>query len=225
MVLTTREAATFVTLPTSSRFLTPLLGRECTASELANHVAVSIGAASYRLRQMLNLGLIEQTRRQVRAGRSIAHYRAISDRFFAPLDLTPIDSLRDLFREGLADISAAVETSIEKGWLTIGRSPQWGTLLYRPTSQDAVNRDFVPLSLTQGQSFWEATLADDAPAVWSQHATLDLPLDLAKQLQHELATIVAHYADQAEGRPNKRTHHIHLTLTPADDTGPNHRVR
>ncbi|WP_157683807.1 winged helix-turn-helix domain-containing protein [Microlunatus soli] len=200
-------------MPTSSRFLIPLLGRELAVSELANQVSVSIGAAAYRIRQMVQLGLVEQTRLQHRAGRPVAFYRAVADRFFAPLDLTPVDSLRDLFRQGLADISADVEASLEEGWLSVGRSQQWGTLLYRRPS-GSVNRDFVPRSLTDGDSFWTQALSEQAPAVWTQHATLELPSDLAKQLQHELASIVTRYARQAEPLPNKRTHHIQLTLAP-----------
>lgn len=214
VVLDTRDAATFVTMPSSSRFLIPLLGRECTAAQLAGQTGVSIGAASYRLRQMLHLGLIEQTRRQARAGRPIAHYRAVSNRFFAPLCLTPVDSLRDLFRQGLADISGDVEASIEEGWLGVGRSPDWGTLLYRHRPGDAVNRDFVPLSLADGERFWDAALADNAPAVWSQHASLDLPPELAKRLQRELAGIVTRYIQLSAGRADVRPHHVQLTIAP-----------
>lgn len=214
MVLTSHDAATFVTMPSSSRFLGPLLGRECTAGELATQVEVSIAAAGYRLRQMIRLGLITQTRLQTRAGRPIAHYRAVADRIFAPLDLTPIDSLRDLFRQGLADIADDVEASIEEGWLNVGQSSQWGTLLYRATHSGSVNRDFTPLALTQSSTFWQTALADHAPAVWSQHATIDLPIDLAKKLQHELAAIVTRYTAEVEGRTSKRTHHLQLTLAP-----------
>lgn len=214
-VLESPPAATFLTMPTSSRYLAPLLGRERTASDLSTELGVSLGAVGYRLRQMLRLGLVERTRFEARQGRAIAHYRATAMRFFAPLALTPIDSLRDLFRHGLADIYQDVEASIEEGWLTVGRSHNWGTLLYRRGPDGPVNRDFVPLTLTRGASFWEAALAPGAPAVWSQHAALDLPDDLAKELQHELATIVDRYLRRAKSRSNKRSHHLQLALAPA----------
>lgn len=214
VVLTIRRAATFVTMPASSRFLVPLLGRERTASELAAEVGVNVGAAGYRLRQMLALGLIKRTRLQVRAGRSIAHYQAVADRVFAPLELTPIDSLGELFRQGLADISADIDTAIEQGWLQIGRSAQWGTLIYRQNRNGPVNRDFVPIGLSEGSMFWAETLADGAPPVWSQHATLDLPIGLAKQLQRELAGIVTRYAELASKQTDKRGHHLQLALAP-----------
>ena len=66
------------------------------------------------------------------------------------------------------------------GWLKIGRSSQWGTLLYRHSPNGPANRDFVPFSLTRGRSLWDAALAEDAPAVWSQQEEGAHPLSILK---------------------------------------------
>lgn len=208
-----------MTLPASSRFLVPLLGRERSASEVAAEVGVSVGAVGYRLRQMCSLGLIAQTRRQRRHGRPIVYYRAVADRVFAPLDLAPIDSLRDLFRQGLADLADRIEAAVEQGRLRVGESPEWGTLLYRSSPGGPVNRDFVPAALTGEEAFWDAALHDESPAIWSQHATLDLAPQVAKQLQRELAGIVTRYATKAGVGTAVGPHHVQLVLAPATSPG------
>jgi hypothetical protein len=132
MIWRAAAAASFVTSPVSSRFFTPFLGRERTVASVAHDIGVSIGAVTYRVRQMIDLGLIVCTKIQTRAGRPIRHYRSVADAVFAPLELTSLDSVRHLFSSGRSDTQDALDASIETAWLQIGRDHDWGTHLYRP---------------------------------------------------------------------------------------------
>lgn len=210
--LTDREAANFVSLPASSRYFLPFLARESAAAPVARELGVDVGAVAYRIKQMLGLGLIHRTRSQARAGRPVQYYRSVADEVFAPLELTPLDSVRDLFDRGRRDSQDALEASLERAWLDLGRDGRWGTRLYRSSPTGPVNRDFVPAHETS-TDFWATVLSPTSPAVWDQHAQLQLNRGEAKQLQCDMAALVATYAaKQTEAADIFR---IHLALAPA----------
>lgn len=213
--LDTAEAATFVTLAGSSRYFAPFLARETSPGAVATELGVDVGSVTYRIRQMLRLGLIRQTRVQRRAGRPIRFYRSTADRVFAPLELTPVSSVRELFRRGLADLDDDLENAVERAWLDVGRHRRWGTHLYRPTPDEGVNRDFVPVTMTGVTDFWEAALAERSPAVWDQHSTLLLTRADAKRLQRELAEVVGRYGGAPSDPGRRHPHLIRLMLAPA----------
>lgn len=212
-VLNDARAATFVTLPASSRYFLPFLARERAAADVARELKVDIGSVSYRVRQMLALGLLRSTRRQERAGRAVHYYRSTSDSVFAPLELTPVGTVRELFWRSRIDSHQALDASVEKAWLSVSRDQGWGTFLYRPNAGDAVNRDFVPRNLLDTNDFWQAVLVDAAPAVWDQHATLRLTHGSAKAFQRELAGLVHRYRAAADG-PGSGDYLIRLAMAP-----------
>lgn len=194
-VLESAEAATFVSLPTTSRYFLLFLARERSAAQVARELRVDVGSVSYRIRQMIQLGLIRETRSEKRAGRPIRYYRSIADRVFAPLSLTPIGAVRDLFALGRASSTASITASLEKAWLEIAHAQQWGTHLYRPTPEATPNRDFVPENLTDSPpDFWGVVLSSRTPSVWDQHTTLNLTRGEAEQLQRELSLIADRYS-------------------------------
>ena len=211
--LTSTQAATFVTSPVSSRFFLPFLGRERTVASVARELGVSVGAVTYRVRQMVDLGLLVRTRVQTRPGRPIRHYRSVADAVFAPLALTPLDSVRQLFSRGRFPTLEKLEASIEQAWLQIGRDHDWGTHLYRPDPKSSVNRDFVPASLASSDAFWDATLHDDAPAVWDQYAEVRLTHRQAKAFQRELAELLSKHTHSPKGQRSRR-YLVHLALAP-----------
>lgn len=218
VVLATPAAATFVTLPASSRYFTPFLARERSASQVAAELGVDIGSVTYRIRQMLALDLIRPTRRTPRAGRAIQYYRSTADAVFAPLDLTPIATVRELFHRSRIDNHENLETSGERAWLRLGGNQRWGTHLYRDNPESPTNRDFVPQGLTTKSAFWSAVLADSGPAVWDQHAFLTLTRARAKALQHELAELVDRYSNASTPDAPTSQYLIHLRLAPDDNS-------
>jgi hypothetical protein len=218
IVLTTAAAATFVTLPASSRYFTPFLARERSASQVARELGVDIGSVTYRIRQMLALDLIGLTRRTARAGRAIQYYRSSADAVFAPLDLTPIATVRELFQRSRVDSQNNLEASGERAWLRVGGNQRWGTHLYRDNPEGPPNRDFVPQGLTTSSAFWSAVLASSGPAVWDQHAFVTLTRARAKELQHELAALVDRYSTASTTDTPTSQYLVHLRLAPDDST-------
>jgi hypothetical protein len=110
-------------------------------------------------------------------------------------------------------VDETLDESGERAWLRVGGLRSWGTHLYRPAPDSDVNRDFVPHSMATGDAFWDAVLAPTAPAVWDQYAALRLTPDRAKQLQRELADLVARYAKTRDD-PTTCEYLLHLAMTP-----------
>jgi hypothetical protein len=215
LVLTDQAAASFVTQPSSARYFLPFLGREASASAVAASLGVDIGSVTYRIRRMLELGLVLCTRVEPRAGRAVRYYRSTADAVFAPLELTPVGSLASLFRVARRDSAAELERCLEAAWLRLGREQSWGTHLYR-LPNGYVNRDFVPRRLLDDEKFWPAVLADSAPVVWDQYAELNLTREAAKRLQLQLSGLIASYARESEegSRPTSR-YICHLAVAPS----------
>lgn len=172
---------------------------------------------TYRIRQMLELDLLRRTRRVARAGRPIQYYRSTADSVFAPMRLTSVATLRELFRRSRTDLEQELETGGERAWMRMGGTRSWGTHLYRPSPESSVNRDFVPEAMLAEGGFWAAVLAEASPPVWDQRASLSLSASAAKRLQRELAAIVARYAGEgAAGAHGSRTYLVHLAMAPQD---------
>ncbi len=184
-----------MSLSATSQYFLPFLARERSAGQVASELGVDIGSVGYRVRRMIQLNLIRESRVEKRAGRAVRYYRSVADRVFAPLALTPIGNVRDLFALGRASSSSAIEVSLEKAWLEIARVQQWGTHLYRPTPHASPNRDFAPENLIDSPlDFWDVVLSPRTPPVWDQHTTLHLTRQEADQLQRELSLIVDRYS-------------------------------
>jgi hypothetical protein len=131
------------------------------------------------------------------------------------MELTPVTTVHELFRRSRADTDRRRETGGERAWLTVGGTAAWGTHLYRPHPDSDVNRDFVPRTLVNADAFWDAVLADAAPAVWDQQAQVMLTRDSAKALQRELAGVVRRYAQLHDPASRyARPYLVHLALAP-----------
>jgi hypothetical protein len=214
LVLTDQTAARFLSEPSAARYFVPFLMREASASVVAGELGVDIGSVTYRIKKMRELGLLNCTRVEARAGRPIRHYRSSADSVFVPLELTTMVSIGELFRTGRQDSTDELEASLEAAWLRLGRDQGWGIHLYRQPN-GAVNRDFVPRGLLADEQFWPAVLADSAPAVWDQHAAMHLTRPRAKQFQRHLSDLIAQYLEDPAPSDLPTARYIcHLALAP-----------
>ena len=210
-VLEHPKAAEFVANPTSNRYLAPFLGRERSPAEVARELGVDLGSVMYRIRQMLNLGLLEQTRTQARSGREVKFYRSSANGFFAPLRLTQAANFEELRHQGGRDSQAQLEKSLYLAWQSLNAEAEWGIHLYH-TLEGEINRDFVPLERRGETSFWNWILTEEVTPLWDQYFYLSLPRARAKALQRELAKVLERYApfqDEAE-----TSYGVRLALTP-----------
>jgi hypothetical protein len=205
----------FVTAPASGRYFAAFLGRERSASQVARELQVDVGSVLYRIKRMCTYGLLSCVRVEPRAGRPIRYYRAVADAVFAPLELTSLSSIAELFRFGRHDSAQDLDRALENAWLRLGRDQHWGTHLYRHPSGE-VNRDFVPRRLLGQEQFWSAVLAADAPAVWDQYTVLHLTKETAKALQRHLSKIAGEYGSRTAAGDKTVPYLCRLAIAPLD---------
>lgn len=216
-----QTVARMVTDPTTRRYLEPLLVREHSASELATAVGVPLSTALYRIRRFIESGLVAETRRSPRGGRPIRHYRAVADGFFVPFVATPLDAVELLAPEVFRPWSDLLTSNIARAWLEA--SGDAGSLGFRLAVDESgvIQRDIVPVTAPAGspvdpQAFFVGLLSSDAPAVWDTWGRISLMPEDAKELQRELAALLARY--QRRERAGARRHIVRLAMAPVDPT-------
>ena len=189
------EAARYVVEPRARQFLEPFIGRERTASDVAAELGVATNAVLYRVQRMMALGLVTVTRTEPRRGRGVKYYRAVSDAFFAPFQVTSAASLEELFRTALQNTQDAILGSVARAWAAM-ESPSvvWG--VYARGSAEGLETLAVLPELPQGQSkrFYEWLTGPEGPAVWDNTYPLRLTPEDAKALQRDLRDLQKRYA-------------------------------
>ena len=172
--------------------------RETTLSEAAAALGgVGLNTLHRRVQQMLALGLIEQTREEVRRGHRVKLYRTTSRAFVVPLEATTHTDLETYLNNGfsgsVAILSRGVAGAMERS------APRWGFKIY--------------LSDTGGV-YQEATALDEHAAPlelgaaaklgWYGDLGVRLKPEAARSFQRELQKLYEKFAetdDGVEGEP------------------------
>lgn len=74
--------------PDLSNFFMPFLAREETVAGAARTLGCKVNAMHYRVRTLLDVGLLEIVRETKRAGLPVKVYRSVADAFFIPFELS-----------------------------------------------------------------------------------------------------------------------------------------
>lgn len=189
--------------PQDLRYLAPFIGREQRASEVAQALAVPLTTLAYRIRKLLDLGLLEVARIKRRAGSPVKHYRAVADTFFVPFEATDAATLAALLKQW------------EEPWLSMFHRgyahaleesvTPWGMRIWR---DEAGELRVAPSPKTDRP--WDAA-ADTTPAVLDElMLNLYLEPQAAKALQRELLEVIGRYA----GKGGTQPHFLRVMLTP-----------
>ena len=91
--------------------LSPFVGAARTASSVARELEMPLNTLLYGLKGLLEVGLIEVTHEERRAGRAVKHYRAVAEAFFLPYAVTPAETPEVL----LAQEHASRQTRLIRG--------------------------------------------------------------------------------------------------------------
>ncbi len=93
--VTDTEQARLLTEPTSKEFFKPFLACERSASEAAAIMRCSLNTMLYRIKTLLQSGLLEIIREEPRKGRTVKIYRSVHDAYFVPFNVTPYATLEE----------------------------------------------------------------------------------------------------------------------------------
>ncbi|MFD1733064.1 hypothetical protein ACFSC4_21095 [Deinococcus malanensis] len=201
------------------QFFQPFIWRERLVSDVARELEVSKTAMLYRVRQFLRLGLLTVTRTEARAGRALKYYRASSQGYFVPFAATQAESVQALYEASLDHPRHSVLASLSQAWSGLADDAREYGLYTFGDERGLMSHALLPYqpvvphrnALADG-GMLGPLLADAAPALWDNTATLILAKGDAKALQRELYALHRKY--QGRRDPTGDPYLLRLTLTP-----------
>ncbi|EYB69032.1 hypothetical protein DEIPH_ctg012orf0107 [Deinococcus phoenicis] len=170
------------------RRLAPFMGAERTVAQAAARLGLGIPAMYKLVTRFVALGLLQETRREARAGRAIRHYRA-APAFFVPFEVMPLGQIGLQNRRVHLDrFERSLAAAMREGW-----PPGWGTLTCFTPSGEA----YYEIASAQGERFDPLDLS--SPVLLSGWNLLTLTPQEARALQRQLAQVITPYLGRTGG--------------------------
>jgi hypothetical protein len=192
--------------PTSRELLKPFMLEARSVASVATQMGLPLNMVHHRVRQMHNLGLLEVTRLEARAGRGIKHYQSSATGFFVPFVATTFEGFSGFVRMQMQPYFVAfMDLLARSGGDLVQNIEEAGMRVFNAGGY--ISTDLSP----RGQGFdFAEFLQPDAPALMSSFIELRLSHSDAKKLQHEMLELLERYANLGGTE-----HHIaHLGLVP-----------
>lgn len=192
-----------LTDPARLRFLVPFLARARTVGAVAREMGAHPDTVLYRVRTLVELGLLRVDREEPRRGRAIKHYRSSADGYFVPFHASPYADLEEDLRTSW---QAPFHTLVSNMAALLRSAGIEGHRVYRVG--DTVHVDSAP-SLDRPLDLAHPDLRHATV----QHRTLQLTADEAERLQGELNTLLQRYGHEG-GDGARRTYLAWGALVP-----------
>jgi DNA-binding MarR family transcriptional regulator len=203
--VTDKNAIVFLINPDHHRHLECFMGSESTMATAAERLGESLQRIFRKVRRMLELGLIEQTRLETRVGRSIRYYQTVADQFFIPFSDR---SFEEILLESNLNFERRFVTHVTAQWLKYATNNQgWGTTYARGPHGRLVTR--APVH-AQPQ-----TPVPEPPNVLSSFTEWKLNPDDATALLEDLTAVLERY--DAKNGSGSQAFLVRVAMSPAMD--------
>lgn len=181
---------------------------EASLSGAAEKLGMSLPALSYRVKKLLELGLLQISRVEKRKGSPVKYYRTVAEHFFVPFRVTPSATLENL----LASSNERFDKRMRHEWVRVflAEEGDWGLNLYRGEG-GGLNYTFSPIP-ERDETFVMRSLQATFPAVYDSLFSINLDFDTAKALQHDLHELVQRYLEME--KLGQQTYLLRLNLVP-----------
>jgi hypothetical protein len=203
-------------------FLKPFLGREATVSRAAQELGVHEDAMYYRVRRLVDLGILSVVRAMPRAGKAIKVYSVVADGLYVPFSATPADTMCTLiYQMDLPLERRLTDGIVDALWETIDPN-SWGLRIF----SDAGGRTRLSYGPEDAPADWDmlaAVVEPTFPAVLFDWCDLRLTREDAKDLQHRLLELQREFHAKAEARDPAapaRSYLVRLAMTPLEASAP-----
>jgi hypothetical protein len=202
--VTDKNAIAFLVNPDHHRYLECFMGNECTMARAAERLGKPLQRIFRKVRQMLKLGLIEQTRLETRVGRGIRHYKTVSDQFFIPFS---DKSFEEILLESNLNFERRFVALVAAQWLEYATNNQgWGTTYARGPHGRLVTR--APVAQPQ-------TPVPEPPNVLSSFMEWKLQADDAIALLEDLTALLKRY--DAKNGSGSQAFLVRVAMSPVSD--------
>jgi DNA-binding Lrp family transcriptional regulator len=203
--VTDPHQARLLTEPRSKTFFKPFLAREQSAKEAADAIECSLNAMLYRVKVMVDAGLIRLVGTRPRAGRAVKVYRSVHDAYFVPFALTPYATLEErLWVQGrpiFANLIRAYASALRASEL-------YGHAILRDENGAVWTTDRLPDATPQG-----------LPTVYSDTVT-PLSNDEALEIAQALRDILVRGVRPRPTNSPKSPYLLMLALLPIEEPQP-----
>lgn len=205
LVVTDYGMANFVI--TQRRYLEPFLVRPETVKSAAQQLGLKPNAMHYHVAKMVRLGLVRHDGDVVNRGRNSGLFRAVAPQVLVPFLYSPHATLQEFLREIVSSESwihnAAFDLMrLRAAWGLKLRADEGGAVVVEIVPADSSRHE--PMSVSE-------LLRSDTPALWGSADQLALSFEDAKQLQRDLAELVAKYKSRSRG--SHSTYDMRTSLT------------
>lgn len=185
-VIEDRSAADALIDMTLLPLLAIFLRREASVSEATETLEADLDEVYYRVRKLVQLGILEVVRRDKRAGRPIKIYRASASAFFIPFAVLP----HETFAKALLASSRIPDQMMAEGTARallgeVDDPYQWGFRVYID-AKGTISAMWGPRDAGEDWSVLDHLLEADRPPVYGTNITLSLTQEESKELQAEL---------------------------------------
>lgn len=188
--------------------LVPFLGRERPVSDVAEELGLAVDATYYRVRRLVEVGLLELSRTVPRKGRALKLYRSTADRFFVPLDALPEQTAEEFLAQGDEPARRSLARSVAKVLRELPVHLQMG--LHVAAAPDG--KPSIGLGPAEPEWRVDGMLEPGVPAILSSWMPLRLGHEDAKALQRELFDLIGRYS----GRSGSDDYLLGVQLAPVD---------
>lgn len=149
LVVTDQRQARLLTEPRSASFIHPFLARERSTAEAAADARCPLTTMAYRVRVLLEAGLLQLVRTEARAGRAISYYRSSHDTYRVPLDATGFTDHQDQARRIGAPIYRRITDAYASALLRSGAATR---LITRDDDGGVYSTDLPPHRVGNGRA-------------------------------------------------------------------------
>lgn len=212
-------AAAFLVQDTNRRYLRPFLEREASVAQAAKELGEGVEQLYYRVRRMLELGILEVVREEPRAGRAIKYYRSAGEGLFVPFFVTGAATVEEMTLASNAQIDERfVRGQVASMRSTFDDRGTWGYRLFRD-AEGATHFDYAPEGAPDDFDLLGLLLEPGSPPVVSTWVEMPLRPEDAKALQRELIELAARYRARATDEAGTKGYMLRLGLTPLAEQG------
>lgn len=181
-------------------------------TEVAEALDMHLPTLHHQVQRLLALGLVEVAAVEPRRGRPIKRYRATADRFLVPFELSNADTIESLMEElTTAPRRRFIRNMVRH--LTHHRA-DWDFIMEYLPEHNAVTVSMNARGETRSHE--EILLNPDMPAIGLAWTQMELPFDVAKELQRELFELFGKY--QKRQVPGEQRYLLQHGITPADES-------
>ncbi len=204
------RTAEFLTDQTNHALLAHFWGSENTVAVVARALGWKPNAALYRVKSLLEMGILEVSRVEKRRGRAITYYRVVADEFYVPFAVTSFETEAAFVK---AQLEPLFERLIEaEARRNVGRQQEGGLLIHK-NAQDNIMTERVLRSRLEGDSLVTIKPTDSIRTWGTGQISNQRAQTIVKQF-YELLTDLRLIDDDG---PNSRLYLFQMTMLPLED--------